>query len=73
MKTTARVGRETKKRAHKVSRERSKPVARSAPSGGAVDNGKNGSPEPIRIVVVDDHQAPVGIVDSQDLTRLKLL
>src|ERR1700755_1454072 len=25
------------------------------------------------LVVVDDHQAPVGIVDSQDLTRLKLL
>src|SRR5213595_3305274 len=25
------------------------------------------------LVVVDDHQAPVGIVDSQDLTKLKLL
>lgn len=25
------------------------------------------------LVVVDDHQAPVGMVDSQDLTRLKLL
>jgi arabinose-5-phosphate isomerase len=25
------------------------------------------------LVVVDDHQVPVGIVDSQDLTRLKLL
>ena len=25
------------------------------------------------LVVVDDNQAPVGIVDSQDLTRLKLL
>src|SRR3984893_7948021 len=25
------------------------------------------------LVVVDDHQAPVGIVDSQDLTRLKVL
>jgi arabinose-5-phosphate isomerase len=25
------------------------------------------------LVVVDDHQVPVGIVDSQDLTKLKLL
>jgi arabinose-5-phosphate isomerase len=25
------------------------------------------------LVVVDDNNAPVGIVDSQDLTRLKLL
>ena len=25
------------------------------------------------LVVVDDRQAPVGIVDSQDLTKLKLL
>ncbi len=25
------------------------------------------------LVVVDDNQAPVGIVDSQDLTKLKLL
>ncbi len=25
------------------------------------------------LVVVDDHNVPVGIVDSQDLTRLKLL
>ena len=27
----------------------------------------------IYLVVVDDKNAPVGIVDSQDLTRLKLL
>jgi len=25
------------------------------------------------LIVIDDHQIPVGIVDSQDLTRLKLL
>jgi arabinose-5-phosphate isomerase len=25
------------------------------------------------LIVIDDHQIPVGIVDSQDLTKLKLL
>jgi DNA-binding NarL/FixJ family response regulator len=59
MKSTARVGREAKKRAHKASgRPRplpSKPVAPNALSGGVVDNPKCELPESIRIVVVDDH------------------
>src|SRR4051794_24880362 len=59
MKSTARVGREAKKRAKKASGQPkplvSKPVAPNALSGGTVDNPKCELPEAIRIVVVDDH------------------
>lgn len=59
MKSTARVGREAKKRAHNASGQprplTSKPVAPNALSGGVVDNPKCELPEAIRIVVVDDH------------------
>jgi DNA-binding NarL/FixJ family response regulator len=59
MKSTARVGKEAKKRAHKASGQPqplpSKPRAPNALSGGTVDNPKCELPEAIRIVVVDDH------------------
>jgi DNA-binding NarL/FixJ family response regulator len=59
MKSTARIGKEAKKRAHKASGQPrplvSKPVAPDALSGGAVDNPKCELPEAIRIIVVDDH------------------
>jgi DNA-binding NarL/FixJ family response regulator len=59
MKSTARVGREAKKRARKASGQpqplASKPQAPNALSGGVVDNPKCELPEAIRIVVVDDH------------------
>jgi DNA-binding NarL/FixJ family response regulator len=59
MKSTARVGKEAKKRAHKASGQPqplpSKPQAPNALSGGTVDNPKCELPEAIRIVVVDDH------------------
>jgi DNA-binding NarL/FixJ family response regulator len=59
MKSTAAVGKQAKKRAHKASGQPrplvSKPVAPNALSGGVVDNPKCELPESIRIVVVDDH------------------
>src|SRR6266576_1165237 len=59
MKSTARVGKEAKKRAHKASGQPqplpSKPQAPNALSGGVVDNPQRELPEAIRIVVVDDH------------------
>jgi len=59
MKSTAAIGREAKKRAHKASGQPrplvSKPVAPNSLSGGVVDNPKSELPEAIRIVVVDDH------------------
>lgn len=59
MKSTARVGKEAKKRAHKASGQPrplpSKPVAPNALSGGVIDNPKRELPEAIRIIVVDDH------------------
>lgn len=59
MKSTAAVGKQVKKRAHKASGQPqplvSKPVAPNALSGGVVDNPKCELPEAIRIIVVDDH------------------
>ncbi len=59
MKSTARVGKQAKKPAHKATGQPqplpSKPQAPNALSDGAVDNPKCELPEAIRIVVVDDH------------------
>jgi DNA-binding NarL/FixJ family response regulator len=59
MKSTARVGKEAKKRARQASGQPkplpSKPQAPNAMSGGVVDNPKCELPEAIRIIVVDDH------------------
>jgi CBS domain-containing protein len=48
-------------------------VARPAAAGDGVDVGPERGHRIDDVVVIDDDNVPVGIVDSQDLTRLKLL